>query len=529
MSSITLHIPWALIVLIAVFMAIGLFHSIIKAIEIITLFLNLQREIVRQKDLSEKKTRFISEADRKAQEIIDNKVKESWRSLSPVQWFNIQIVRDDCVKLIHDISLVYYPSSKHPELEITLSEVMRLQEKISEKIYSLVSAVPSLNQFSIASILEFKDIYDQTKEFIDEKGIRTGGKWLTRSWQAINIISPQYWINKAIFHGASEMVGRKIVTSIYRITGTEAMQIYRSSSAIRVDKSVLESMQSTEIVEETPRDFIKEEQTAEKIFNEEMVEMKEVEIIGVEESENIAGEDFSAETEETPNDKKSMKDKISASIGDALAKFIEGSLQIWEKLVDPLTIFKTFEKLGHPILSLDEVKSLPPELRDQAADNYIRQGEWASTAEGAATGVGGVFLLAADAVSLLALQLRMIQQIGYCYGFNVNKPEERLFAVKLLAEAYQHPAMKERDALMREMHMAANLLKGKIPFMLLKNRFFAYGLSKVGQAIGIKIAGRKIAQFVPLVGAIAGGYINRRVTKDIALIAKEVYRLRVEE
>ena len=529
MASVTFQIPWLVVLLAAVFMIIGLIHSLFKSFEVLSLLFNLQHAILREKDITEKKARFISEADRRVKELIDTKVRESWKSLTSVKAFNLQTIRDESQKLIHDISLIYYPSSKRPELEITLSEVMRLQERISEKIYALVSAVPSLNQFSIASILEFKNIYDQTQEFIDEKGIRTGGKWLSRTWQAINIISPQYWINKMIFQGASEMAGRKIITSIYRIVGTEAMQIYRSSSAIRIDKSALEPMQETEIIEEPVIEIIEtpqEQPCIQESINEEIEELKVAEIVGLEDDEKNQNKENLAEAEDHP---KSMKDKISAGIGDALGKFIEGSLQLWEKLVDPHAIFATYEKLGNPVQSLDEVKNLSPEIRNQAADNYIRKGEWASAAEGAATGVGGVFLLAADAVSLLALQLRMIQQIGYCYGFEVNKPEERLFAVKLLAEAYQHPALQERDALMREMHMAASLLKGKIPFMLLKNRFFTYGLSKVGQAIGIKIAGRKIAQFVPLVGAIAGGYINRRVTKDIALIAKEVYRQRVEE
>jgi hypothetical protein len=86
--------------------------------------------------------------------------------------------------------------------------------------------------------------------------------------------------------------------------------------------------------------------------------------------------------------------------------------------------------------------------------------------------------------------------------------------------------LKERSALLNEMRFASNLLRGKTPLFVLRTRLFQAGLSKAAQKIGIRMGGRKVSQFIPLLGAVSGGVINKRVTKDIATIAKEVYRER---
>ncbi|MDX9753948.1 MAG: EcsC family protein [bacterium] len=544
MTPVAIEIPWLFAVCLGLLAIIGGAFLLHRGWQILSLYLTIHRNLAGIAEAQQHRQRFLTNADQKALVLIDTKVRETWRTFGSVQWTNLHKLRDESLQLVQDIAAIYYPSSKRPVFEITLVEILRLHERITQQVQALIAVLPALHQFSIASLLEAKSILDQTKTVLDKKSIRSGKKIATRVWLVINSLNPQYWVNKALFHGASEVVGRKVLTSIFRIIGTEAMQVYRSSSAIHADQA-----QFRPVDESAPPPQASEPQIPPKPENAPKTEPPhfamavEAEPMDIAEENSIVFEPeilldekpsanpTSSESDmETPSQEpKSLKQRLIQSITDALTGFIEGSLHQWEKWISPQAILNTYQKKGTVVQSLEEIRPLPLSVIDPVADHYIKKGEWLCAAEGAATGVGGAILLAADAVSLLVLQLRTIQQIGLCYGFDVNQPEERLFAVKLLAEAYQHPALKERDSLLKEMRFASNLIQGKTPIGLLRNRFFIQGFAKVAEKIGLRMGTRKVTQFIPVLGAVTGGIINKKVTKDIALIAKEIYRTRLQE
>ncbi|MBD3265023.1 hypothetical protein GF373_00005 [bacterium] len=531
MDLITIELPWLLLFVLAICAVVGAGFLIKKAVFFLTMFWTLQKRMVEETEKEAQKVQFVSTADQKAQALIDQKIKQAWRSFSPVQWTKLDVIRDECLGLVRDIAAVYYPSSQKPELEITLSEILRLHEHVTQKVQAIVTTLPSLNRFSIASLLEAKSIFEQTRTVFTNKKFQTGGRIASRVWQAVNMVDPRYWLNKALFHGASEVVGRKVMTSIFRIVGTEAMKVYRSSSAVRFDPGTVPP--ADEIAEEKEEEPKQQEdqkgepppEQAEPAHGEEPPPAKTDR--PEEESRELAvSESPLKPLSDEMEDESTRKSRLVNAIAGVLSRFIEGSMQLWEKLVDPESILNKYRKKHNNITALEDVRTIDRAELDAMAKHYINSGTWMSAAEGAATGAGGVFLIAADAVSLLALQLRTIQQIGYCYGFDARQPEERLFAVKLLAEAYQHPAMAERSALMQEMRFATNVIKGKAPLFFMKTQLFQAGMAKVAQKIGIRMGGRKVAQFVPILGAVAGGFINQKVTRDIAKIAMEVYRER---
>lgn len=543
MNSWSFQLPWLVVVVLIVFALYGFGIFIAQAISAIRFFLLIRRVGYwpTEKHRQEWKEQFVSEADRKAHAILDQTTREVWLSLNQVEWMNFQTIRTGCQTLVENIAAVYYPRSRQPLYEVTPSELLKLFERISQEINQLLSAFPTLQQISVASIFEAKNLFEQTKRTLDKKGIQTGRKIASRIWSTVNAVNPNYWIKRAIFSGASEVVGRKIVTSIYRIVGTEAIRIYRSSSTLHYDPyhdSILSEKKKSEDRKSKPK-YKADEKTGESqrsyqktdaepdhfdgIKNESMDKDQKVEYILPEEE---------PEQEPSANEAEGATDsrqKWIGSITNTLSSFVEGSMQLWEKLANPETILETFRKKGFQVNTLDDLSNLPVNEIDKIVDSYIRTGRYLSATEGAVTGAGGFLLMGADMVSLLALQLRTIQQIGYCYGFDVCRPEEKLFAAKLLAESYQHPIKQERQAIMNEMRMAANLLKGKTPFGLLQNRLFVQGFAKIAQKIGIKMGSRKTAQLVPLLGSAVGGIINQKITYDIAQVAKEVYRERFNQ
>lgn len=69
---------------------------------------------------------------------------------------------------------------------------------------------------------------------------------------------------------------------------------------------------------------------------------------------------------------------------------------------------------------------------DEAALKLSQSSRNVATAQGATTGFGGFFTLAADIPAILGLSLKVIQEIGLCYGYNPTDKAERIFTVKVM-------------------------------------------------------------------------------------------------
>lgn len=531
MSSIELQIPWLLIAVTIVLAIVGFVFLLVKFWESLRfVFFLIRGGFLPPAEEKPSPEETLNQSDEKAQVFLQARIREVWYSFSPVQWLDLQIMRNNCHELVQRIAAEYFPESKQPELEVTMLELLQFSERTAHRIRDLLEEFPSFHRMTIANILDAKSLLEKTRQTIDKKGIKTGHRIASRILMAINAINPNYWLQRILFRGASEVIGRKVLTSIYRIVGVEAIRLYRAS-ALQITHKPMRDEELTDpeiFLEELGAEQDTKEKKEKSVSQSENHEEEKKETTGGmnEEPELIFPEE---EEKESKEETEEGSDKLKSSITRMLSAFVEGSLNLWDKMVSADKIIAACQKRGASVQCLSDIESLPVETLDGLADSYIRKGRWVTAAEGAATGFGGFLLLGADAVSLLALQLRTIQQIGYCYGFDVSRPEEKLFAAKLLAEAYNHPAGKEKDAIKREMRMAAGMLGGKTPFGLLQKRLFVQGFSKIAQKIGVRFGSRKAAQFVPVLGSAVGGLVNQQVTKDIANTAKEVYRERFLE
>ncbi len=532
MTFIHLDLPWFVLAIVSILAAIGLGFILVKFWEWIRfLIFLLWGGIFPPKQLSSMDKATSIQADEDAQAFLQERIRNVWYSFSPVQWLDLDVLRSDCHALVKQIAQIYFPESKLPELEVALLELLQFNERTARRIRLLVNEFPSFHRLTIATILDAKSLIEKTRETMDKKTVKSGRRIASRIWTAINAVNPNYWIQRFLFRGASEVIGRKVITSVYRIVGIEAIQLYRSS-ALQISPQTIpvEEALDPDIIFKEPienaQESLKAKQEEKKTYASPNAEYPEKEERMADEQEWILPED---EEEDSSAKASDRGEKLNRAINKMLSAFVEGSLHLWDKMVNVDKVVAEFQKKESSVQCLSDIESLPVEINDAVADAYISKGRWLTAAEGAATGFGGFLLLSADAVSLLALQLRTIQQIGYCYGFDVSRPEEKLFAAKLLAEAYAHPSGKERDALKKEMRIAANLVKGKTPFGLLQKRLFLQGFSKIAQKIGVRFGSTKAAQIVPVLGSAIGGIVNQQVTKDIAKTAKDVYKERFLE
>ncbi|GGA60690.1 hypothetical protein GCM10008025_00910 [Ornithinibacillus halotolerans] len=170
--------------------------------------------------------------------------------------------------------------------------------------------------------------------------------------------------------------------------------------------------------------------------------------------------------------------------------------------------------------TLEDVRYLSVEEMDGAAENISKNRKKIATAQGASTGFGGIFTLAIDIPFLLGLQLKTVQDIAICYGFDPTDVKERLFIVKVLQfvssdyvgkqailttlSKFDHPDEDTNRLVMSE-------LQGW------REVFFTYR---------DQFGWKKLFQMIPIAGLIFGAVINRSAVKDIAEAGRMLYRKR---
>lgn len=87
---------------------------------------------------------------------------------------------------------------------------------------------------------------------------------------------------------------------------------------------------------------------------------------------------------------------------------------------------------GQNIHTLQDVEALPIVKIDEAAEKLTANRKRTAALQGAGTGVGGIFTLTIDIPLLLGIQLKTLQDIAICYGFDPADKNERMFIVKIL-------------------------------------------------------------------------------------------------
>ena len=210
-------------------------------------------------------------------------------------------------------------------------------------------------------------------------------------------------------------------------------------------------------------------------------------------------------------------------------------------------ILKAYRKHGHDVrtlrdirrLHLSDITSVKPRL-DLA---YVT----ASTVQGAGAGLavsGGQFLaaggagvasapgvgtvitaMAADAAAVLVASHRAVAHIAAYYGYDVDEPEERLFALGVLGVGTAVDATAKYAAYV-ELHRIVNALARRQSWQHLNANVITQVVTKVYAKLGLRLTQRKLAQAVPVAGVVIGAGLNARLLSRIVDDAEHLYRER---
>ncbi|HEY2494246.1 MAG TPA: EcsC family protein [Paenibacillus sp.] len=82
--------------------------------------------------------------------------------------------------------------------------------------------------------------------------------------------------------------------------------------------------------------------------------------------------------------------------------------------------------------TLEQASELPLMVMDEVADELIASRVKFAAAQGATTGIGGIFTVAIDIPVVLGMSLKVLQELALCYGYDPKEKQERIFIVKCL-------------------------------------------------------------------------------------------------
>ncbi|WP_342536947.1 EcsC family protein [Sporosarcina sp. FSL K6-3508] len=172
------------------------------------------------------------------------------------------------------------------------------------------------------------------------------------------------------------------------------------------------------------------------------------------------------------------------------------------------------------VSTLANVEKLPVSTMDVAVEKITGNRKKLATLQGAGTGIGGVFTLSIDIPLLLSLQLKTLQDIAICYGYDPNIKEERLFVVKCMQ--YVSADIVGKQAILTQLSQFDS------PDDALKREILSelQGWREVFFSYRDQLGWKKFFQMIPIAGLVFGAFINRSAVNDIAEAGKMLYRKR---
>ena len=170
--------------------------------------------------------------------------------------------------------------------------------------------------------------------------------------------------------------------------------------------------------------------------------------------------------------------------------------------------------------TLEEAAKLPLSTMDQAVEKLTGNRKKLATIQGASTGIGGIFTLTIDIPLLLGLQLKTLQDIAICYGYDPKDKKERLFIVKCLQ--FVSADIVGKQSILKQISrfdQKDDTAKREVLSEM-------QGWREVVFSYRDQIGWKKLFQMIPIAGLVFCAFINRSAVNDIAEAGKMLYRKR---
>lgn len=217
---------------------------------------------------------------------------------------------------------------------------------------------------------------------------------------------------------------------------------------------------------------------------------------------------------------------LASPAGDVVGRALVAGLEVLNKgvlkTIRPEGVFAKFAKAGHPVRDGRALRALGLETVDTVVGRLELAYVTAAAVEGAGIGMEGALGLFADVPLILGLNLRAIADHAAHYGFDPDAPGERAYALGVLDLALAGTPEARAEALARLDKLAEALAsRGDV-----ERLGGADARQLLANSISQRMVKGKVAQVLPVAGAVVGGGFNAWFTHKTCDAARHLYRER---
>lgn len=208
---------------------------------------------------------------------------------------------------------------------------------------------------------------------------------------------------------------------------------------------------------------------------------------------------------------------VEWTLENVIAGLIKCANEIVQDTTSRSAIVTAFRAKGYNVRDFSDIGDLDLKAVDHVLGDLDLRYQTLTAAHGAVAGLAGMAGLAADIVALVVLNLRAAGQIALYCGYDIHLPQERTYALNILAMAAQSEEKEHRHAqALAERHLRAAIEQTAV----------GVTLRSTARVLGMRLIKLKLAQVIPLAAVVAGGGFNAYYTACVCETARYLYQER---
>lgn len=231
--------------------------------------------------------------------------------------------------------------------------------------------------------------------------------------------------------------------------------------------------------------------------------------------------------DEIPNSMKRLFfNKLDASLFN-LHSFIQSSF-IQQDAKKQILI--SAKALNEQILQINDLHMLPIDQLHYLADLQTSKHRLYSFLQGGITGTGGILLTGVDIPAQTILNLRSIQMVSMCYGYEMNNPYEMMTSLKVYHASLMPKHLQYQQWL--ELKKEIDTEDGMYYFYegkddLANSNSLEFLLKQVAKLSVLTLFKRKLFSGLPIVSIMIGAGANYQLTRQVTEFANKFYQYRM--
>ena len=193
-------------------------------------------------------------------------------------------------------------------------------------------------------------------------------------------------------------------------------------------------------------------------------------------------------------------------------------------------ILLSAKALNEDIQQINDLSMLPIDQLHYLADLQTSKHRLYSLLQGGITGTGGILLTGVDIPAQTILNLRAIQMISMCYGYEINNPYEMMTSLKVYHASLmpKHLQYEQWQALKKEI----DLENGMYYFYegndaLANSNSLEFLVKQIAKLSVLSLFKRKLISGIPLVSIMIGAGANYQHTRQVTDLANKFYQYRL--